>query len=613
MRYTARSIIQAWSLAAQHGAARVGSVDSAERQQLTREIIRYCRGESGGRAVLVSGARGAGKTSLVYEAMQHAQESLAGQGLRPLLVSLDAPSLLIPSSKDSPADEREPIFKDMELVLRRAAVALFQAVEEETWRAMIALAQRGRAPQGLTRSELVELASRLRADLAQAPTLQDLRDLWRRAGLLDGGGLFGREDDEGHGLREVLALWSAVRAYHVASDTVLGESELASENESSRERRTEAKWNLREALNPVLGLLSGLAVGVSVHQEGGLLAAVLGTLTAILTGLALDVTVRHFKQEKQSLTYRVTLDTTPYALTRLLPALVTHLRETGLAPVFVVDNLDRVKDQRARLDALMGNLKSFVAEDAFFCFLADRDYFELLRSLPRDLNRGAATFTDRVLVCYRPADLRAWLERVLEPERPLNTDAERQERDLFATALLGRTRMSMGDLHRSLRALSDLDGALDLPAGGVTQSPLWLVFAHYQAALERALASDRLRRCIEDDPYGLLVALDALFWPMDLWERAEPLFLDADALRAELLKKMDLSALGLGPESVRGPSAPFLAALMAGLEALVEGLCTPATLAGRSDLAGLTLEPLLEPAGPGQWRWRRDVWGNEIQ
>ncbi len=612
MRYRARTIIQAYSLAALRRVERVGSVDCAEREQLTREIVRYARGESGGRAVLVSGARGAGKTSLVYEAMQHALESLQGQGLRPVLVSLDAPSLFMPSSKESPDDTRDQIYKDMELVLRRAAVALFQAVEEETWRALLDRSRTGAVPLGLEREDLVELASRLRAELAQAPTLQELRDLWRRAGLLEGGGLFGRPDDEGHGLREVLALWSAVRAYHVASDTVVGESEQGSEQEQSRENKFTAKWNLREALNPILGLVSGVLVGLSVYDEGGLLAALLGTLTAVLTGAALDVSVRHFREEKRSLTYKVTLDTTPYALTRLLPALVTHLRETGIAPVFVVDNLDRVKDRRERLDALMGNLKSFVAEDAFFCFLADRDYFELLRLGPRGGGGGAA-FSDRMLVCYGPEDLRRWLVRVLEPERPLTAPADIRERDLLVTGLMGRARMRLGELHRDLRALSGLDGALELPEGDVTRSPLWRVHAHYQAALERALTTPAVKHCTHDDNYALLLCLDALYWPRELWERGEPVAPSQERVRAAVEAHIELGALGAGAESPKLLSPHLLAVLSEAVDVLVEALADPAKLGESSPLAGLGLSPLLERVEGGGWRWTADVWGNAVQ
>lgn len=612
MRYRVRPVIQAYTLAALRGQPRTTTADSAAREQLTREILRYGRGESGGRAVLVSGEPGVGKTSLVLEAVQRAREGLAADGLHPLLVYLDAPSLLMPAGRDAePATGTRQLYADVEMVLRRAAVGLFQAMEEEIWRAMLSRATQGVGPRGVPTEELVELATRLRAEMSQAPTLQDLRDLWRRAGLLDSGGLFGRPDDAGHGVREVLALWSALRAYHVASDTVVGESAHDTEQAHSAETRLQSKWSMRETLNPLVGLLSGVLVGASVLQTSGLLAALLGSATAILTGAVLDLSVRQFSQESQKLTYKVTLDTTPYALTRLLPALVTHLRETGLAPVFVVDELDKVKDQRHRLDALMSNLKAFVAEDAFFCFLTDRDYYEMLR-LGGD--QRPASYSDHLFVCYRPAELRTWLAQILEPDRGLSTPAERKERDLLVTGLLGRTRMQLGDLHRRLRALSNLEGELDLPEGGVTNSRLWRVHAYYQAALERALRTPRLDEGLRDDTYALQMALDVLFWPANLWERGEALRLEPALIQAEAERHVDLSSLGVSAEQTPKLPGPTLLALTEALAALAAALADPGLLADRSELADLGLEPLLarDSQDPRLFHWRLDPWGHAM-
>jgi len=615
LRYRVRQVVQAFTLAALRERERTTSADSAAREQLTREILRYGRGESSGRAVLVSGVQGVGKTSMVLEAVQQAQEKLASKGLHLLLVYLDAPSLLMPGrAGDAPSEGGKQLYADVEMVLRRAAAGLFQAMEEEIWQEMLARATQGRGPAGVSVEELVELASRLRAELAQAPTLQDLRDLWRRAGLLEGGGLFGRPDDAGHGVREVLALWSALRAYHVASDTVVGESAQESDQERSAERKLESTWTLRETLNPLVGLLAGGLVGVSLYPTSGLLAAMLGTLTALVTGATLDLTVRRFRKESQKLTYKVTLDTTPYALTRLLPALVTHLRETGLAPIFVVDELDKVKNQRERLDAMMGNLKAFVAEDAFFCFLTDRDYYEMLQTGGDRGEPRPASYSDRLYVCYRPTELRTWLVQILEPDHPLTTPAELKERDLLVTGLLGRTRMQLGDLHRRLRALSNLEGELELPEGGVSSSRLWRAHAYYQAALEHALRTPRLSEGLRDDTYALQVALDVLFWPSRLWERAEPLRLDPALIREEAERRMDLSYLGLPPEASPRLPEPFLLALTEALDALVEALVDPGPMRARSELADLELEPLLErdAADAGLLRWRLDPWGHRV-
>lgn len=638
MRYRVAPMAHAMTLAVlrdEGGEAREGSPPvtteawSPQHEQIKREMLRYVRGETGGRAYLVSGAQGVGKTTLVMNALQETRRLLAPEGLRPVLVQLEAPTLLMPAPARSRAEAKpgeakpaepsgqERAFQDMEIVLRRATVALFQSLEEEVWRALLRRARDERLrPPGVSQAEMVEMASRLRAELGHAPTLSDLRDLWERAGLLQGGGLFGHPADAGHGLREVLALWTAVRAYHVASDTVVGHAEQGHEEQRSAERSLQTKWAVREILNPVLGLFAGGLVGVSVYELNGLLAAVLGTIAALITGAALDMTVRHFKAEKQLLTYKVTLDTSPYALSRLLPQLVTHLRETGLAPVFIVDELNKVKRERERLDELMSHLKSFVAEDAFFCFLTDRDFYELLIAHKRHRKRSASmdSFTDHLYVCYRPSDLREWLKDHIRPEPEAGERADGAELAFIVTALLGQTRMRVQELNRRLRATTDEAGVLQLPVGGPRASPTWVVAAQYQASLEEVLADPGLVDCIGEDPHTFQLALDLLLWPIERWSRHEPLLVGPDALEAVLAVETDMRELGAPLGEHAQIPGPLAAILLDALKALARHLANPEQVAHRPEFEGLTLTPILErdPDDEARYVWRLNRWGQAV-
>lgn len=616
-------VLQAYTLAALRGELGVTGADNPQRHQLTREMLRYIRGETGGRAVLVSGHRGVGKTSLVLNAVQRAREALAGKGLRPLLVRLDAPSLFMPDGSAADQGERG----DVELVLRRVAIALFQTMEQEIWRELLDRARRGALPDGVSAEELTELTTRLRSELSQAPTLADLRELWQRAGLLGGAGLFGAPGDVGHGLREVLAIWAAVRAHHVASDTVVDSAEQDRAQEQTEERARQSTWALRELLNPVVALMAGGLAGAGLLSGGddGVWAAVAGTITTLLTGVTLDVTVKHFRQNRRSFTYKVTKDTTPYALTRLLPQLVTQLRETGLAPIFVVDELDKVKEQRHRLDSLVGRLKSFVAEDAFFCFLTDRDYYELLAALAADhaWPASAAAFSDRLFVCYRPADLRGFLRELLQgapkDAPPVDLDERTiQVRDLVISGLLGRTRGHLQDLHRALRAMTRSDNSLELPEDGPAAHPSWVTPAIYQSAVEHALALPALQDRALTDAYLLQLAFDAIALPVRSWEQGDSeLTLSPEALRAWMEQRMDLTELAeAGHPIPRAPlTAPDLALLYEVVLRLCDALADPGPPAGCEACVLPLWRPALEALGADgrsrTYRWTCDPWGRD--
>jgi hypothetical protein len=59
--------------------------------------------------------------------------------------------------------------------------------------------------------------------------------------------------------------------------------------------------------------------------------------------------------------------------------LVDHFRRAGLAPVFVVDELDKIDHLAQFMETMVKRLKQFMTERSFFCFIAPREYLEHLR------------------------------------------------------------------------------------------------------------------------------------------------------------------------------------------------------------------------------------------
>ena len=129
-------------------------------------------------------------------------------------------------------------------------------------------------------------------------------------------------------------------------------------------------------MRPLVSVLSGVAVaGGTVGQMHGP-AGVMGALAAgFATALASSMFFTH-SQSSSTRSNRQT-DTTFIpdlslkTLDRILPTLLQRLRDAGLAPVLVVDELDKVEQLSKRLVAMIHFLKKLVAENVFTCFLTD--------------------------------------------------------------------------------------------------------------------------------------------------------------------------------------------------------------------------------------------------
>lgn len=593
--------------------------DCATREHLSREIVRYLRGESGGRSVLVAGHRGAGKTTLALQSVLSAAEQCSASGQRPLLVKVEAPTLLLTASGNDGGDD--PAEQEMATLLRRVTVVLCQALVDEAHRSMLALAAATPPGSHPTRRELVELASQLHLDLEGAPTMAGLRDLWYRAGLLGQRSLFGKPG-AGAGFTEVLTLFHAVEAFQVAGgrvDKTLGEARQATRSEST-------DWNLltngRQILNPLLGLLSGSLIGVSLLEEGSVLAASLGTLSALATATTLNFTTKRLVESSASANLTYTPDTSVFALSRMLPRLVRQLRDIGLSPVFVVDELDKLDDVWRTMERLIRHLKYLVTEDAFFCFLADRSYYELLRRHihTRAYPEAQTWFTDRLFVVHRPADLHDWLLRALElVDAPAGSPArERDEaqRELISYALRCRARNHVQEIQRLLRELVERDGRLGPPT--TERVTIWRLEALYQAAVEQVLADGRVASWLEREPGDVQMVFDALYYVLDRWQSGEAeLRLDADRLGAWLAARAPAPVEGEAEPPLRADEIRALldlavgvaAALVAPAELLAEAPGLPVAV---RDAIRATAPPLLRLEGDRdgfRYAWAVDLQG----
>ncbi|MCG8460072.1 MAG: hypothetical protein MI919_27635 [Holophagales bacterium] len=645
-------------------------------RQLRSELTRYVKGEVQGRSYLIAGHRGAGKTTLVRHVVHDVSEDLGREGFRPLLVRLQGPELLavreperrevagdgwaylLPEPRSEAAGESAGEAAEApaaEVSSYRVATTALQKVTLAIYRALAGeLAhryqrklrrtseRRGRSEPGLSPEAAEELAGQMRLALDSAPQPEELRELWRRAGCLGSGVLFHSTTvPQGQGIRELVALASAAQAYR----KVLGREERratesggASSESSISARASLSGSGLSKVLMPLAAGGAGVA-GIALGNAGaGLGVAAL----TVLAGLAGEIGSRRARTRNREEEYVFIADASVTTLERELPALVERLQAARLAPVFVVDELDKVDHLETSMSAVVDHLKHFVAEGAFFCFLTDRDYFETLhRRLETETYPKEYTyFQDRVLVSYRPSDLRDYLRRVLEADN----DTDRADREILISRLLHRACLHQVDLRRELRRLpKKSDGAtLDLDPGFVRSVKGTQLEVLAQAAVETVLAAPELRERLESDPAFWQPVVDALYCASRSWRGGElRLALDGESFRTYLEDRMRPN--GSQP-SQRRPASPRSAPKpgfpiqevdfeeLHGLARSVAGyLAEPSTLLAdlpslvpdhSPEVMSVLLEVqrrltaddpggfrLLEPLGDGRYRWCSDVFG----
>lgn len=610
-------------------------IESDASRLLLEELRRYCDGRVNGRSFLIAGHRGSGKTTLVEGAYQKLlRESLQTDSdtmLRPLFVPLHGPNLIPASSPFVPDEEVEDLAEDedgLELELDEAeleeeleldeeaedaepeseeppaeqglrealiqiTIALYTALAREMSRAyrrnMHERAEAARAAtftgfrarEPVGSEHALERAARLAYELDGFPEPARLREYWRRGGFLETGVLFDsgqRPLDQGY--LELLALTSANRLYQRVSGTFSSKETQRRQAEALRQRQLGAgdEGTGTDLVTPIASLLTGGAVGAGA-------GAAAGTWTGILAGLvgALGA-VGVFKASstrKRSRTLDVErifeADLSLATLDRELPKLIGRLNDCGLAPIFVVDELDKIDQLSDAITEMVRRLKKFVAEQACFCFLTDRGYFETIRrkSLAEAYPKEYTYFTHQIFVVFRPADLHGYLERVLalpgdspstsdEDEAPAVSAAQiRDSRDvsedrsdypLLPYILKHRAFMHPIDMRRLLSSLRTDRGTLALRPGLVRTSLGFRFDLMIQIAIEVVLDEKNLAAVLERRPEFRRMAHDALYYPSREWARGGSTVLDlsetgADAFEAYMIARISLE------KSVNGDQA----------------------------------------------------------
>jgi hypothetical protein len=478
---------------------------------VSRELERYARGELAGRSLLVAGNRGSGKSTIVRHAIDQIRRKAVTRGKRIeprrrlLPVLLNGPDLLdpIPASSNGTKRGAHDQSDFLESALTLIARNLYHALIAEFSECY------SRRVEGQKNVPL-EIAAQLSIELEHGAEVGLLRRYWGDALCLDSGILFEAAETawKDQGSRELLLLATAGEAYGIVCEKPAPPQDAVG--------TVKHVLPALAALPPgtlrfhgLIGLVpAALVAGImlSTHQSVGM--AVFG---GAITGLAIFAVSGLLTMFSQA--HRIIPEVSTANLDRLLDLLVERAGEAGLAPVFMVDELDKVEDLSARLDGLFKRCKHFVSDKTFFCFLSERVFGERISTLLSGWQypKEATYFGEETFLRYTTTDLIEYLDRIIKPAKE-----DRDDFYFLCAVLLHESQMHIGVLRQRLRSMVDQNGALrEEPAVWKTE-PAMVAAITIQLAVEYVLLANRVGRVGSARLERLLY--DAVYYPSRQWK-----------------------------------------------------------------------------------------------
>jgi hypothetical protein len=599
-------------------------MQSENYRVLCAALDRYAAGELAGQSFLISGHRGAGKTTLVTRAVQDCNDTAFGErvrhasdrtasdeeklrelGLRRLLlVKLHGPSLVaVPeAARDKPSEEKTPDGEKASLesgpgeaarkppagekalalitvaleralagepkpaddaksrmaqnALKQITLALFRAMADEfalcyAYQAAPSDAAANSASHPATAApidpaaaeRLYELAGQFRLDLDQSARPEALREYWDAVGCLHRGILWPQligdfADKAGlhdQGTREIQALATAGQAFQVCSGAIVHRETVKDVKAQEQTREAKLGIDLANALNRAIGLAVG---GVLGYGAAGAVGAAVGVGIVAASGLW---TSRRSRKQEESLDYTFIRDFSLQTLERDLPLVIDRVRAAGLAPVFVVDELDKVEGPGLDIGELIGQLKHLTTDYGFYCFLTGRDYYEDIEQkiAERIYPREHTNFSERLFVVYTPSELADFLGRtiVMESTSPNEEGYDELARAMLVRIVLHRSKLNTIDAMRELARWS-ARRELAESSEEFTSNIGHQATVAMQLAVECRLAQGEFATKVGRASLVLQVMIDEVYRVSRIWEANDKDFaLSEEAFAESLIKR----------------------------------------------------------------------------
>lgn len=528
-------------------------------RQLEHEMRGYCNVEVGGKSFLIAGHRGSGKTTLV-ESVTRKLSFEWSNGDSPILCKPIPVHLLGPALLPNPQDGDMSVGKNTEFesVLLQIILGLYRALSHEfiaayrdrMLRKTEWFARSGHDPRYC---DDLELSALFEMELDEYLDKAQLREFWRRADALDTG-LFYRPrarpastdpydnpsryliSDQAY--REIVALSSLCEAYRRISGTINRKESNKDEGSQQNKVSSESEAKRNDLFGPLLTLLAGgaAASGASALEAKGAVAVLAGIVTAMVSSLVIKSSASRSQQRDVVQEDLFMPDLSLATLDRVLPVLLERSLGAGLAPIFIIDELDKVEGLSERMPLMIKRLKKLVAENGFFCFLADRSYYEAMRGRAQRVPYSIeyTYFTNQLFISYRHHDLHEYLGRVLK--KPALTQTSEQgvtaptqeqinqvneeicDHAVLPYVVLLASQLHPIDLHRELIKFRDQEGNVALSLGLVRSLPRYRLELLMQVAIELILDGTAMQWEIDREPGFRRLAHDTLYYIPREWE-----------------------------------------------------------------------------------------------
>jgi hypothetical protein len=307
--------------------------------------------------------------------------------------------------------------------LPKLMTALYKALSGaicEAWRQAASHSTDGLRGQ----RELHELMAHLDRLLERTPSPETLRKIWARAGFLKRGVSFYlrmRRDqpnsrhnygripkiagwENAQGVREILALSACAEAFLASisknnKETFMTRSsydqwrqqgvptqQVASDAKKAEENKAKDMKDAGGKIGPpAIGAVAGLVALQGFHPSS-LRALLLGVIVWSISWFAWNYTTNTKSVKNVSLENLTEVDWTEIrVLERRFPTLIDKVKNAGFAPIFVLDELDKLRDPDQKLDAFLSLTKHIATDSAAFFFLVNRDFYENLERMDRGL------------------------------------------------------------------------------------------------------------------------------------------------------------------------------------------------------------------------------------
>src|SRR5262249_40046462 len=140
------------------------------------------------------------------------------------------------------------------------------------------------------------------------------------------------------------------------------------EAEFKQKQEIEKLAERKELANAVAGIVAGGIAGSGVALNGahtignGIFAGLVFILSAVITTALLNYTSVRTRTRTRSRERNIQWDRSVASLDLMLPLSIARVLDAGRAPIFVIDELDKVNEIQDKLERLINRLKHIVAD-----------------------------------------------------------------------------------------------------------------------------------------------------------------------------------------------------------------------------------------------------------